>query len=109
LAKPKKLGTPSRKKTKVQQPRLPKNPPKKLRVAVGQPWHVEIARIHAKSQVRIATFLTVGLMILVFAEMLHAWLHGDDKQTTAITQFMLQGLSVVIGWTFGKTQTTKRG
>jgi hypothetical protein len=99
MAKPKKQGAPPKKQRNVNN--QGSKPPQTVRVSVGEPWHVEIARIQAKTQGRIATFLTILLAILLTASLVNAWRIGDKQLTTSITQFLIQGLSVVIGWAFG--------
>ena len=101
MAKSKKATAPSRKTSKLNN-QAPVR--RQVKVRVGEPWHVEVVRIRAKTQARIATFLAVSLVLLLAACAVRAWMAGDHEQINFITQFVSHGLAIAIGWAFGTTR-----
>src|SRR5438105_3697174 len=103
MANPGKKGTPRRKTSKINNHDASRR--SDVRVAVGEPWDVEIARIREKKHDRVVTIIVVALVTLLTTSMAHAWVTANEKQSQLITQFVFQGLSTAIGWAFGKASS----
>jgi len=99
VAKSKRSAEPSRNRSRNDNQAQIRKP---VRLRVGEPWHVEVIKIRAKTQGRIATFLVVSLMLLLAACAVHAWVTRDREADQFITQFVTHGLSIAIGWAFGR-------
>ena len=98
MAKSKKPAAPSRNGARIDNHARTQ----KLRVKPGEPWHVEVVRIRAKTQTRMAIFFAVSLILLLAGCTVLAWMANDREQTKFLIQFITQGLSIVLGWTFGR-------